>query len=134
MKPSLETLKSNYPSVQSPCSDGYANQCALRMSVALDDSGFSFSDYTDPLCSHGHARGAESLANHLWRTWGRPKIYKASSSVKGSLSHSRGIVFFKDISGFREGNGDHIDLWDGNRTMTGEYFSSCNQVWFFGLS
>ena len=104
------------------------------MSVALDESGFSFDDYGDPKCSHGHARGAESLANHLWRSWGRPRIFSNPSSAKRSMSTGgSGIVFFKDIAGFRNGIGDHIDLWNGFRTMTGEYFDSCNQVWFFSL-
>jgi len=133
VKPVFSTLRDNYPCDLSPCSDGYTNQCALRMSVALDKSGFSFGDYTDPLCSHGHARGAESLANHLWRTWGRPRVFTRASSAKRSLSSASGIVFFKDITGFRNGMGDHIDLWTGFRTMTGEYFDSCRQVWFFGL-
>jgi hypothetical protein len=122
-------LETNYPSDYHPCSDGWDNQCALRMSVALDASGFDFSSYTDPKCSHGHARGAESLANHLWRVWGRPQIYK--SGGKAALSGKSGVVFFKDIAGFRNGVGDHIDLWNGMRTMTGEYFSYCKQVWFF---
>lgn len=124
-------LTAHYPTEQHPCGDGWDNQCALRMSLALEGSGFSFSGYSDPVCSHGHARGAESLANHLWRSLGRPQIFTAGASAKSSLSGKCGIVFFKDITGFRNGSGDHIDLWDGNRTRTGEYFSYCKQVWFF---
>ncbi len=124
-------LSNNYPTEQHPCGDGWGNQCAIRMSIALEGAGFSLSGYSDPLCSHGHARGAESLANHLWRQLGRPLIL--TSNAKSSLSSKRGIVFFKDIAGFRNGSGDHIDCWDGTGTKTGEYFSYCKQVWFFNL-
>lgn len=132
MTVSFAELKSSYPDSRTPCPDGWANQCAIRMSLALEGAGFSFNGYSDPLCSHGHARGAESLANHLWRSWGRPKIYSNPSGAKGALSAKQGIIFFKDISGFRNGSGDHIDLWKPG-TMTGEYFSYCKQVWFFSV-
>ncbi len=132
-KPSYDQLDSNYPSDRSPCGGPWPNQCAIRMSIALEGAGFSFAGYPDPQCAHGHARGAESLANHLWRTWGRPRIFTDGSTAKGSLSSSRGIVFFKDIAGFRNGVGDHIDLWSGTTTRTGEYFNHCKQVWFYNI-
>ena len=130
MPVSYGLLRENYPN-GSPCGDGWANQCAIRMSIALEGAGFDFEGYFDPMCSHGHARGAESLANHLWRQWGRPRIFTAPKTAKGRLSSSQGIILFKDIKGFRGGSGDHIDLWSGWATMTGEYFSRCKQVWFF---
>jgi hypothetical protein len=130
---SFAELSSHYPATQFPCGDGWENQCAIRMSIALEGAGFSLGDYSDPKCSHGHARGAESLANHLWRSLARPQIFSNPSGAKSSLLSKRGIVFFKDISGFRNGTGDHIDCWDGTATKTGEYFSYCKQVWFFGL-
>lgn len=134
MTVTYDRLDSSYPNEQAPCGDGWENQCAIRMSIALEGAGFSFDGYTDPLCSHNHARGAESLANHLWRQWGRPRIFTSPQSAKGSLASSRGIIFFKDLRGFRGGSGDHIDLWSGTRTKTGEYFSSCKQVWFYSIT
>lgn len=133
MTVTFDQLVANYPDDRFPCADGWANQCALRMSVALEGAGFDFAGYSDPTCSHGHARGAESLANHLWRTWGRPTIYANPSSAKGSLAGRQGVIFFKDIAGFRNGSGDHIDLWKPG-TMTGEYFSYCKQVWFYTVA
>jgi len=126
-------LVSNYPSDRSPCSGPWNNQCAIRTSIALEGAGFSFSDYRDPQCAHGHARGAESLANHLWHKLGAPRIYK--TGAKAALASKQGIVLFKDIAGFRNGIGDHIDLWRASQgTMTGEYFSYCKQVWFFSIA
>ncbi|MCA9655298.1 MAG: hypothetical protein KC501_35620 [Myxococcales bacterium] len=130
---SFDRLLASYPTDLHPCSDGWDNQCAIRMSIALVGAGFSFDDYGDPLCSHNHARGAESLANHLWTRLARPRIYTDGGSAKGAISGKQGIVFFKDIAGFRNGTGDHIDLWKPG-TMTGEYFSYCRQVWFFDIS
>lgn len=130
MSISFDDLNANYPTTGKPCDGPWANQCAIRMSIALAKSGFDLSKYTDPTCAHGHARGAESLANYLWRKLGRPQILKTATAA---AIKTRGIIFFKDIAGFRGGIGDHIDLWNGAKTRTGAYFGKCKQVWFFRL-
>jgi hypothetical protein len=131
MSLNFDDLNANYPEGR-PCDDDWAFQCALRMSIALSRCGFDFSDYRSPKCSHGHPRGAECLANFLWRKLGRPKIYKSATT---STIKTRGIILFKDIYTFRNGVGDHIDLWNGANRMTrsGAYFGKCKQVWFFNL-
>lgn len=131
--PDFDDLWSSYPSRQSPCRqqrpDGslrWPNQCAIRMSIALEGAGFRLTDYTDPKCAHGHARGAESLANYLWKQVGPPDDTSfASDDTK------KGLVFFKNIQGFRGGQGDHIDLWNAGVTKTGAYFTSSDTVWFW---
>lgn len=50
------------------------------------------------------------------------------------MASKKGIVLFKDIKGFRSGRGDHIDLWDGKATITGEYFQLSKEVWFWAAS
>jgi hypothetical protein len=82
------------------------------------------------MCRHGHARGAESLANFISRTAGRPQILKPDEAKRTVASRS-GLVFFRNIEGFRNSRGDHFDLWDGSKTKTGEYFKSSQQVWFW---
>lgn len=129
LKPKLSMLWSKYPRGIEGC-DVYQNQCAMRVSKALIDSGFPLSNYTDPKCG-AYARGAESLANHLWRKWGRPDIYTNPLTAKGRVQGRKGIILFKDLFG---GPGDHIDLWNGSGTKTGEYFKPCKQVWFFELN
>lgn len=133
--PAFSKLWDKYPTTRigGGCAR-YENQCAMRMSAALAAAGMQLSGYGDPTCGAGgvtHARGAESLANHLWRTIGRPRIYKAGSDPESLIAGQTGIVFFKDIRGFRAGRGDHIDLWKKNKTKTGAYFSSAKQVWFW---
>ena len=71
--PTFLSLWSSYPTEQKPCDQGWENQCAIRMSVCLINAGFHLTQYTEPKCKHGHARGAESLANYLWQQVGPPK-------------------------------------------------------------
>jgi hypothetical protein len=139
-KPSYQTLENNYPDTNKPCDQTdrngdvvWKNQCAIRVSIALIGAGCPLDGYSEPTCKHGHARGAESLATYLWRNLSKPKIYRSGDTAKAELASKQGIIFFKDIAGFRGGIGDHIDLWDGTKTMTGEYFSSMQQVWFWKL-
>jgi hypothetical protein len=141
-KPSFLNLWSNYPSVQSPCDGGWSNQCAIRMSITFNAEGtvtVNGSTYSEPKCAHGHARGAESLANWLWRHHlNRPSIFGDGARAKIELQSKAGIIFFKDCftrSGESHRVGDHIDLW--NRGLTKTYSDPGNfsaQVWFWELT
>lgn len=142
---SYERLSQNYPLVPGTDPDAepigglcqsYSNQCAIRLSRALHHAGLTLgqTNYADPTCRAdgiAHARGAQSLADHLWRVLGPPRKVPASSDLH--VRGRKGIIFFKDISGFREGIGDHIDLWDGHSTKGYNGFGSCREVWFWSL-
>ncbi|MCY1287969.1 Type VI secretion system (T6SS), amidase effector protein 4 [compost metagenome] len=140
--PAFINLWNNYPSENHPCDGGWDNQCAIRMSITLNAERSIHVDrntYSEPKCGHGHARGAESLANWLWRRHlGRPAIYTDGAAAKRTLSGKTGIIFFKDCftrQGERRAVGDHIDLW--NRGFTKTYDDPANlsaQVWFWELS
>lgn len=125
----FDRLWSSYPPMQMPCDGGYDNQCAIRLSIALMGAGFSFAGYTEPRCRHGHARGAESLAQFLTRS-ARPERF-APAVAQSRVSGRTGILFFRNLAGFRGGQGDHIDVWDGAATKTGAYFSGSQEVWFW---
>jgi hypothetical protein len=140
-KPSFHNLWTNYPAVSSPCDGGWANQCAIRLSLALNGEltlTVSKSTYSEPKCSHGHARGAESLAHWLARKVGKPKIFKDGAKAKLALASNTGIIFFKDCftrAGETKRVGDHIDLW--NKGMTKTFDDPGNksaQVWFWELT
>ena len=95
--------------------------------------------YSEPKCSHGHARGAESLANWMWkRNLGRPAIYTSGAVAKQALVSKTGIIFFKNCftrAGSTAQTGDHIDLW--NKGITKTYSDPDNksaQVWFWELA
>lgn len=127
----------------------YANQCAVRMSRSAIKAGIDFSDYPDPTCRGegsfkglNYARGAESLANYFYVKFGKNKsrsvfiINRTSSlaqSAKRQILYRKGIIFFRNIKGFRGGIGDHIDLWDGKQTTGGEYFNESIEVWFWEI-
>lgn len=140
--PAFINLWSNYPTVSHPCDGPWENQCAIRMSVTLNAEQtivVNSSTYSEPKCAHGHARGAESLANWLWRMHlGRPAIYTDGASAKQALQDKTGIIFFKDCftrAGETRAVGDHIDLW--NKGLTKTYDDPANkaaQVWFWELT
>lgn len=129
--PIFPLLLGNYPNVIHPCDQPFENQCAIRMSIALIKSGFKLTHYTEPLCKHGHARGAEALAVYLKKYAGMPQVYKNADQARKSLGYKTGMVFFKDLTGFRGGRGDHFDLYFWGQTKTGEYFDFCKESWFW---
>lgn len=140
-KPSFINLWSNYPDhTVRQCSDNYPNECAIRMSITLNAEQtlkVNAKTYSEPKCTHDHARGAESLANWLYRKIGVPKVYKDAGKAKIDLAEKTGIIFFKDCftrAGETRQAGDHIDLW--NKGFTKSYDDPQNksaQVWFWEL-
>jgi hypothetical protein len=140
-------LWSNHPAVKgdaAPCKDkkgarAYDNECAIRMSVLLEDSGVSTASFKGACCWHGHGRlhilRAEELAKWLATqpTFGRPD--KKKNVTSGDYDGRQGIAFFKDA--FKNGV-DHIDLWDGvtrKRMGLGDlsYFSLAKELWFWDV-
>ncbi|MEL7113549.1 MAG: T6SS effector amidase Tae4 family protein [Pseudomonadota bacterium] len=140
-KPVFSDLWANYPTEQSPCDQAWANQCAIRMSLCLNGEGsikINSRTYTEPKCRHGNARGAESLANFLWKFHlKRPKIWTDGATAKEDIKHQNGIIFFKDCftrSGQTSQTGDHIDLWKAGMTKTfNDPSNKAKQVWFWKL-
>jgi hypothetical protein len=140
-KPSFINLWNNYPVESSPCDGGWENQCSIRMSITLNAERtitVNKNTYSEPKCVHGHARGAESLANWLWKHHlGRPQVFADGAKAKILLDGKIGIIFFKDCfirAGERAKTGDHIDLW--NRSLTKTYSDPANksaQIWFWEL-
>ncbi len=133
----FNNLWSSYPKgrVQGSCAS-YKNQCAIKLSEALAKSGIDVSqEYksknTCMVNDITHIRGAETLALHLNRIYKRRLKYIRPHRAKILLKNKKGIIFFKDIIGFRNGIGDHIDLWNGIRTKSGAYWNSCQEVWFW---
>lgn len=127
-----------------PCDGPWANQCAIRMSISLNTEltiKVNKSTYTEPKCAHGHARGAESLANWLWKHHvGRPTILGGGAEERRKLMDKRGPIFFKDCfqqlgESLDSRTGDHIDLW--NRGFTASRYDDpsyrSRAIWFWEL-
>lgn len=154
MKPSFTDLKAAYPynpparTDRTPCtkpdgSPSFANQCAIRLGVALRATGVLglagapgvVSCWFHPR-SAGHTLRAEELANWL----ARGTVFGAPTKLKGAgaatdLQGKQGVVFVKDFYG--PGNsGDHIDIWDVDHMLSGSttYFDKARAVWFWSLT
>lgn len=105
---------------------GYENQCAIKLSVALDAAGVDLSGFRGAYVVVKGKRAAiraEELAQWLkkQRIDGLPP---APANVTGKdwqkkIAGKKGIVFFANYwarSGeTRAPSGDHIDLWNGSR-------------------
>lgn len=127
----IEQLKKQNP--------GYVNTCAVRMSLALIQTGVQFSGRlkikAGPYKGRMIEPGAKLLADELAKPQllGRPELFSSSNAV-ASLSGKKGIVLFWKITGY---GGGHIDLIETSNTVqvcnSACYFSS-KEIWFWPLT
>jgi hypothetical protein len=148
---SFNTLWSNHPSNQTPpehypCKDkkgnvhsALENQCAIRLGIAMQESGISLKSLMGSRCWNGHGRKhvLKVLQMVPWI-----EAHASSIGVKKKTVHKnvtdadfrgkRGIVYWQNFYG-NNNQGDHIDLWDGDRIAKGsnDYFERSEQVWFW---
>lgn len=121
-----------------PCTNPtFTNQCAIRVSQALMDCDVDLGGFRGTRCwsdksafDKKHIIRAEEFANWLKPAplAGLGRMEKAEpANFQNELNGKKGIIFFKDY--WQRGNetpanrsGDHIDLWNSNRT-TGYWWS-----------
>lgn len=161
MKPSYESLKANhyssnkysanflagedvYKSIgydmeqlkkQNP---GYANTCAVRLSLALLKSGMTFNGRLKikdgPHKGKMIEPGAKLLADQLARpqALGKPELIDPKDAM-ARLKGKKGVILFWKITGY---DGGHIDLIEPAQTTqvchSACYFSS-KEIWFWPL-
>lgn len=109
---------------------GYANQCAIKVSVALHGVGVEMRSFTGSsikLNGKTTAVGATELANWLKK---QPfcGLSPKAEAVTGrdwqtKLKARQGIVYFSNYwqrqgEAGNQRSGDHIDLWSGTRLTT----------------
>lgn len=140
---------SNHGELQ-PCrnlKNGNANfnsQCAIRMGVCLQRAGFDMSDYRGVRCWHhpeyeNHTLRVEELAKYLKKKLPKRSLIERSaddSIIEASdFEGMTGIVAFIDFWG-ENGQGDHIDLFDGNELTFGgnDYFERSDKVYFWEIN
>lgn len=120
--------------------ENFENQCAIRMGVALERSGFDFSSYHGVKCWFGcneiHVLRVEELALFLEARLGKPKSFHHINcdDFCRATDNASGIVVFLDFWG--KGNqGDHVDLWNGECMTCGDpdYFERSRKVLFWEL-
>ena len=93
MSITLQGLLQNFPRVLGPCTDGFTDQCAIRLSIALESADPRFlAEYPcweGARCSHGHARSASRLAQYLAVRLGRPRRPRSRDAIRG-----KGIIYY----------------------------------------
>lgn len=159
----MEMAYEDYRIDSAPCKAGVTNQCAVRMSVALERCGFSLNAF-DParrvhrgrsrcVLSIQHVLGANELAKYLKRIWGDPIKFRGRSkdTAQESLAGRKGVIYFNNCfrrAGQASKRGDHIDLWNGEKYYNqiinvgaggdanpeARLFGRSNAVWFFPLN
>lgn len=116
-----------------PCRDPSAeNQCAVRLSMAIEGNVPGFLDEFDPqnrvhrdraTCNNlpPHVLGAEELGLYLVYKWGQPITYRRADEkrlARQALKGRFGVVWFSQCYRAEKGNlSDHIDMWNGYHYM-----------------
>ncbi len=157
MRVSFQKLWNSHPAVHGenhPCKNSngaptYQSQCAIKLSIALAAAGVNMRLFHGRKChQHGHpvhALGAQQLAGWLAHTGvlGRPHKFKrgkndnkfifGEATLRG-IQKKKGVVFFMNFWGDHN-QGDHIDVWDGQKMGHGQfnYFERSQQVWFWEI-
>ena len=160
----MEQAYRDYRLDSAPCKAGVRNQCAVRMSVALERTGFDLLGFPRQDRVHfgrtrcdldlRHVLGAHELARYLEQSWGRTNVYRRQTlgDAFDSLSGRRGIIYFNNCFKRKRSDtsrrGDHIDLWTGSQYYNqvihvgaggdagagARLFRRADQVWFFQLN
>ena len=143
--PANETIPNIEP-CQTNGRSNHANQCVIRLGLALTRAGISLASYRGAFCWSGHGR-QHPLRVEQMKLWLdsndalfvplAEKHKKSKAGIQKPSQHfagRRGIVAFLDFWG--TGNtGDHIDLWDGSNVAHGDpsYFARSRELWFWEL-
>jgi hypothetical protein len=111
-----------------PCADVHAkNQCAVRLSLALEGLSPGFLDDFDPAnrvhrnrntCMNlpPHVLGAAELGNYLSQQWGVPFGYHGADKLRARevLRARPGVIWFEKCYTTSAGTeSDHVDFWTG---------------------
>lgn len=150
------TLWANHPANQvprviEPCATNgvrhHANQCVIRLGIALSTSGVSLASFNGTFCWNGHGRRHPLRVEEI-KEWinsdaatfapSYAEKYVRDRQGRQQSHHSfigrQGIVAFLNFWG--TGNtGDHIDLWDGSSIAYGQnnYFELSQEIWFWQI-
>jgi hypothetical protein len=105
---------------------GYANTCAVRMSLALLKSGVTFG---------GRLKiKAGDHAGKLIEPGAKLLAFSSPATAQTRLAGKQGVVLFWKIDGY---GGGHIDLIESSNSAllcNSHCYFSCKEVWFWPLS
>jgi hypothetical protein len=118
---------------------GYINTCAVRMSLALLETGVPFvGRLSIKAGKHKGKRvepGAKLLADQLAKrtVLGTPEIFTDPAAALKELSKKYGLVFFNKITGYDGGHIDLIEPGNANPLCNSHCYFNCKEVWFWEL-
>ena len=115
--------------------EGFANACALRLSYAFNWCGEDCKiPYVADKTGSGDADGnnvkewyfyrVSDMANYLNDTYGNYE-----EVLKENIMGKQGIIGFSDCN-FSNASG-HLDIWDGEKCLDGDYSSNCETIYFW---
>lgn len=100
----------------------------VPQSTALMKSGIDLSNYdTSPTTSEGYPIGAKSLADWIWKNFGKPTVIYASPTDFINNSNNKTGIFYQNTPG----GINHIDIW--NKGIPGSGIYQSKDVWFWDI-
>lgn len=146
----FEQLWKNHPGVQNSdsvvtlCSQYAGENCTIRLSVALQNSGMDMSSFKGGTCNPTTGGKAAintgELANWLAspQRLGTPEKFKVGFDAWASILNRTGIVYIRQFIGTADPQNryNHIDLWNGHSMGTGktEWLTrNPKEVWFWPI-
>lgn len=145
--PAFDDLWTNYPNGEAEevkaliggnvNADWITNTCTIRLSRALNYSGFAVPRTVPGLST---VRGGDSkryafrvaeFRRYLRATLGKPAIEVTALAPGAGVDRSafigqRGVIVF-EVTGWSDATG-HVDLWDGTMPAHAEYFAMASKV------
>ena len=112
----------------------FRDACALRISVALNSIGYTISYQKDKTLSG-------DINNDNKNEWYYYRAADVKDFIERKFGHFSKINSLKDIKGrkgfiyygaceWRNGAGEHIDLYDGTTVESHDYSNKCNEIYF----
>ena len=112
----------------------FRDACALRISVALNSIGYTISFQKDKTLSG-------DINNDNKNEWYYYRAADVKDFIERKFGHFSKINSLKDIKGrkgfiyygaceWRNGAGEHIDLYDGTTVESHDYSNKCNEIYF----
>lgn len=112
----------------------FRDACALRISVALNSIGYTISYQKNKTLSG-------DINNDNKKEWYYYRAADVKDFIERKFGHFSKINSLKDIKGrkgfiyygaceWRNGAGEHIDLYDGTTVESHDYSNKCNEIYF----
>ena len=116
--------------------NGFANSCSIRVSRALNYSGYPVKFLPPNLTVSGndgkwYVYRVKELVKYLQEQFGDPDIVVVNKPYKNELKDKKGIIVF-EVDAWSDASG-HATLWDGTSCSDKCYFPLARKVMLWEL-